>query len=110
MSDALREQVYAFVRRVPAGRVVSYGMVAEACPPLTARQVGRLMAFAPDDVPWWRVVGADGTLRIRRRDPMLAQLQRAYLEAEGVPFDEAGRVQMTLCQAGERALAPNPDG
>ena len=110
MSDSLREQVYAFVRRVPAGRVVSYGMVAEACPPLTARQVGRLMAFAPDDVPWWRVVGADGTLRIRRRDPMLAQLQRAYLEAEGVPFDEAGRVQMALCQAGERAPAPNPDG
>jgi len=92
------EQVYARVRRVPAGRVVSYGQIAVQLPALTARQVGRWMAFAPDDVPWWRVVGADGTLRIARRDPMLAKLQRAHLEAEGVSFDEAGRVRMELCQ------------
>ncbi|GBC93428.1 DNA base-flipping protein [bacterium HR15] len=98
MARSAAEQVYALVRRVPAGRVVSYGQIAEQVPPITARQVGRWMAFAPDDVPWWRVVGADGTLCIARRDPMLAQLQRAYLESEGVPFDDTGRVCMAQCQ------------
>lgn len=110
LNELLKEQVYAFVRRVPAGHVVSYREVAQACPPLTARQVGRLIAFAPEDVPWWRVVGADGTLRIHKRDPMLAQLQRAYLEAEGVAFDESGRVASLASQAGERRLPSNQKG
>jgi methylated-DNA-protein-cysteine methyltransferase-like protein len=97
MSHSRAEQVYALVRQVPEGRVVSYGQIAEQLPGITACQVGRWMAFAPEDVPWWRVVGADGTLRIARRDPMLAQLQRAHLQAEGVPFDENGKVQMARC-------------
>jgi methylated-DNA-protein-cysteine methyltransferase-like protein len=97
MPRSRAEQVYALVRQVPMGRVVSYGQVAEQLPGITARQVGRWMAFAPEDVPWWRVVEADGTLRIARRDPMLAQLQRAHLQAEGVPFDENGRVRMACC-------------
>jgi methylated-DNA-protein-cysteine methyltransferase-like protein len=92
------EQVYALVRRVPRGSVVSYGQIAEQLRGITARQVGRWMAFAPEDVPWWRVVGADGTLRIARRDPMLAALQRAHLEAEGVPFDETGKIIMERCR------------
>ncbi|GIV11030.1 MAG: hypothetical protein KatS3mg020_0521 [Fimbriimonadales bacterium] len=87
--------VYALVRRIPAGKVMSYGQVAEHCPPLTARQVGRIMASAlEDDIPWWRVVGSDGSLRIYKRDPMLAQLQKAYLQSEGVQFTPDGRVQM----------------
>ncbi|MFQ3609972.1 MAG: MGMT family protein [Fimbriimonadales bacterium] len=92
------DEVYAFVRQIPKGKVLSYGQVAEACGIPSARQVGRWMAFAPDDVPWWRVVGADGTLRIQRRDPMLASLQRAHLESEGVPFNAEGRVIMAQCQ------------
>ncbi len=96
-TQPLAEQVYRLVRQIPPGRVMSYGQVAQYVPPLRARQVGRLMAVAPEDVPWWRVVGADGTLRIRRRDPLLAQLQRAYLLQEGVQFDSEGRVRMEQC-------------
>jgi len=48
-----------------------------------------------DDIPWWRVVGSDGSLRIHKRDPMLAQLQKSLLQQEGVPFTPDGRVQMT---------------
>lgn len=93
-SDARR--VYALVRQIPRGKVMSYGQVAHACPPLTPRQVGRLMAAAlDDDIPWWRVVGSDGSLRIHKRDPMLAQLQQSLLQQEGVPFTPDGRVQMT---------------
>jgi len=48
-----------------------------------------------DDIPWWRVVGSDGSLCIHKRDPMLAQLQQSLLQQEGVPFTPDGRVQMT---------------
>ncbi|GIV08814.1 MAG: methylated-DNA--protein-cysteine methyltransferase [Fimbriimonadales bacterium] len=95
--------VYALVRAIPRGKVVSYGQIAVCCSPLTARQVGRIMASAlEDDIPWWRVVGSDGSLRIYKRDPMLAQLQRTYLQGEGVQFTSDGRVQMTS----EQVAAP----
>ncbi|MFN7015879.1 MAG: MGMT family protein [Fimbriimonadales bacterium] len=97
-------QVYALVRQIPRGQVMSYGQVAVWCPPLTAWQVGRIMAAAlEEDVPWWRVVGSDGSLRIHKRDPMLAQLQRAYLESEGVLFTPDGRVHMTPNQVADPA-------
>ncbi len=105
-TQPLAEQVYRLVRQIPPGRVMSYGQVAEHIPALSARQVGRLMAVAPEDVPWWRVVGADGTLRIYRRDPLLAQLQRAYLLQEGVQFDSEGRVIIEQFRASP--IAPTP--
>ena len=52
MSETLQEQVYAFTRQILPGQVVSYGTVAANCPPLTPRQVGQLMALAPDDGAW----------------------------------------------------------
>lgn len=62
------------------------------------------MALAlEDDLPWWRVVGSDGRLRIHKRDPMLAQLQKAYLQQEGVLFTPDGRVQMTPEQVADPA-------
>ena len=95
-TDSNARRVYALVRQIPQGKVMSYGQVARACPPLTPRQVGRLMAAAlEDDIPWWRVVGSDGSLPIHKRDPMLAQLQQSLLQQEGVPFTPDGRVQMT---------------
>ncbi|MFN7019604.1 MAG: MGMT family protein [Fimbriimonadales bacterium] len=97
-------RVYALVRCIPAGKVMSYGQVAAWCAPLTARQVGRILAGAlEDDLPWWRVVGSDGRLRIHKRDPMLAQLQRAHLQREGVRFTADGRVQMTPEQVADPA-------
>lgn len=98
------QRVYALVRAIPRGKVISYGQAANACPPLTARQVGQIMAHAlSDDLPWWRVVGSDGSLRIRKRDPMLAQLQKSLLQQEGVQFTPEGRVQMTPEQVADPA-------
>jgi methylated-DNA-protein-cysteine methyltransferase-like protein len=95
----LMQEVYDLVRQIPAGRVMSYGQVGDwLVPPLSARIVGRVMYHAPDSVPWWRVVGKEGDLRIARRDPRMAALQRHLLQQEGVRFHEDGRVDMMVCR------------
>src|SRR5258708_40087181 len=76
------------VRRIPRGSVMSYGQVGEEAG-CSARVVGWAMANGTDpDVPWQRVVGADGYLRIGRRSVALQQLQRKLLVEEGVTFRE----------------------
>lgn len=84
----LYESVYAFVRSVPVGKVVTYGQVAGMLTDvsLTARQVGTAMRTVPDGVPWQRVVGAGGFLPIAKRSLELKSRQRELLEQEGVVF------------------------
>jgi methylated-DNA-protein-cysteine methyltransferase-like protein len=86
------DAIYDYVRTVPEGRVVSYGEVGQAVGEM-ARTVGWAMSLTPDDVPWQRVVGTDGYLRIARRSAEAAALQRSLLEAEGVTFDANGCVE-----------------
>lgn len=89
------QELYQFVKKIPRGRVMNYGQVGRSLKaPMPALHVGWAMAAAPEGVPWWRVVGKDGTLLIHKRDPVLAKLQRSHLESEGVEFDEQGRVHM----------------
>ncbi|MCC6728631.1 MAG: MGMT family protein [Chthonomonadales bacterium] len=94
------QAVYAYVRTVPPGRVVTYGQVAEMVETvaLTPRQVGHIMNNAPEDVPWQRVVGAGGNLPIGKRGTPLMMRQRQLLEQEGVPFRADGRIDMGACQ------------
>lgn len=95
MSEAgFTDRVYDMVRRVPRGRVVSYGGVAALLgQPRAARGVGRALNALPEgsDVPWWRVVNRNGEISIRG---VLhgAVLQRRLLRAEGIRFDAAGRI------------------
>lgn len=91
------ERIYAAVRRIPRGRVSTYGWVADlAGVPGAARQVGYAMAALPahTTVPWHRVINAQGRVSPRRAtgDPSLEQ--RFLLEAEGVVFDAGGRVSL----------------
>ncbi len=82
------EPVYELVKRIPRGRVVTYGQLAKALRlPGGARTAGRAMAACPSGqgVPWHRVVGAGGALLIR--EPY-ASLQRKLLESEGLPLAE----------------------
>jgi len=90
------EPVYRVVRRIPAGRVASYGQIAAlAGMPRAARQVGfALHALTVDaDVPWHRVVDASGRIRVREPSA-IADLQRARLEAEGVGVGQGGRIDL----------------
>lgn len=88
--------IYGVVRRIPAGRVATYGQVAAlAGLPGQARLVGyALHAVAVDDgrIPWHRVLNARGTISLRGEGPGGSVLQRLRLEQEGVHFDGRGRV------------------
>ncbi len=94
------EAVYAVVKRVPPGRVVTYGQVAGLVEgvTLTPREVGAIMNVAPPEVPWQRVVGAKGTLPIGKRGTELMLRQRSLLEQEGVAFLPSGQVDMAAHQ------------
>jgi methylated-DNA-protein-cysteine methyltransferase-like protein len=79
-------RVYGWVKRIPRGKVVTYGQVARALKLRGgARTAGRAMAACPAGrgIPWHRVLGAGGRLLIR--EP-LASLQRKLLQSEGVTF------------------------
>lgn len=93
--ESFFEQVYALVRAVPEGRVISYGQIAAMLGrPRAARMVGWAMRCSPDDVPWQRVVMADGTVA----GGDFAGLRRAMLREEGVTFLPDGRVDMEKCR------------
>jgi methylated-DNA-protein-cysteine methyltransferase-like protein len=85
------------VRRVPRGAVVTYGQVAALLgAPRSARAVGAAMRRCPDDVPWHRVVNAQGGISRRRRVAGMLT-QRIRLEQEGVPL-RGGRVVLARCR------------
>ena len=89
------EQVYALVGQIPCGSVASYGQIARMLgSPRGARQVGWAMRVCPDDLPWQRVVMADGGIT----GGLYADIRRGMLEAEGVRFLEDGRVDMAVCR------------
>ena len=91
---------YRVVRRIPRGRVATYGEVAlVAGKPRAARQVGFALAAlrgAAHDVPWQRVCGARprGHAGISLLDAVGAAVQRRLLEGEGVEFDDRDRIDL----------------
>jgi len=81
--------VYELVRRIPAGRVMTYGQVATSLEQrLSPRAVGWALHGCPDDVPWQRVVSAAGACSTDRLPDLPGGLQRGLLEQEGVLFRE----------------------
>jgi len=84
------------VRRIPRGRVATYGGIAElAGLEGHARQVGYALHDLPagSDMPWHRVINAKGEISPRTRGDS-HELQRMLLEAEGVELDLAGRIDL----------------
>ena len=89
------EAIWALVRKIPHGRVMSYGGIAEKLEMegVTARVVGWAMSESPEGVPWWRVVNSKGECSVDRGSRVKRQQRK--LEAEGVKFSPAGRLSMT---------------
>ena len=92
-----RQRIYAVVRRIPRGRVATYGQVARlANLPGQARLVGYALSALEDGsrIPWHRVVNARGAISLRRDGGPMATVQRLRLERERVRFDGQGRIRL----------------
>ena len=86
MDELAAERVVAAIRAIPEGFVRTYGDVSRGAP----RFAGHLLktVHAPD-IPWWRVVRADGSRAA-------GEEQRRRLEAEGVPFQPGATPRVDL--------------
>jgi alkylated DNA nucleotide flippase Atl1 len=91
--DDYVELVLELVERIPPGRVMSYGDVAEFLGLGGPRQVGRVMSISGGGVPWWRVIRADGS-------PPAGHERRAldHYRAEGTPM-RPGSTKVDMRQA-----------
>jgi methylated-DNA-protein-cysteine methyltransferase related protein len=92
----LHARIYAAVRRIPRGRVATYGQIARVARiGAQPRLVGYALAALPDGttVPWHRVVNAEGRVSLRAT-PGFDRVQRALLEREGVRFDARDRIDL----------------
>ena len=100
---AYHQLVWEIVREIPPGKVSTYGRIAGLLPPIHgmseqaysargARMVGGAMAACPSNVPWHRVINAQGKVSLRKSDGGVEQ--RTRLEDEGVEFDGKDRVDL----------------
>lgn len=95
MTSSLYERIYEAVMQIPEGHVSTYGQIAGlAGIPRGARQVGYAMAALGrgrprPEVPWYRVVNAKG-------ESSIGEEQIVRLEAEGVVFNEQGRIDLKI--------------
>jgi methylated-DNA-protein-cysteine methyltransferase-like protein len=89
-----RERVYKMVRRIPRGRVMTYGQIAELLGDgYTPRTVGFCMHSSPDGTPWQRVVNSQGKCSTGKV-VLPHDKQQRLLELEGVVFDKNGRCDL----------------
>ena len=97
-------RVWEITRRIPKGKVTTYGRIAAMIEvpagmnlkdyqAFGARWVGGAMAACPEDVPWQRVINAQGKISLRRGEGPF--LQRSLLEEEGIEFEENGRINLS---------------
>jgi methylated-DNA-protein-cysteine methyltransferase related protein len=93
------KRIYAVVKKIPYGKVATYGQIARlADMPRAARQVGYALGAMPADlkIPWHRVVNSEGRISIRLKhwDSGGEHLQKILLEAEHVEFDKNERIDL----------------
>ena len=101
-------RIYQVVRRIPRGRVATYGQVASLAElGGHARQVGYAMHAIPEDVfvPWQRVINAKGEVS-PRAEPGMERLQQSMLEDEGLVFEANGRIDLGRYQWRPRMARP----
>jgi alkylated DNA nucleotide flippase Atl1 len=91
VDDNLAHRILECVDSIPAGRVMTYGDVAEYVGAPSPRIVGRVLALDDGSVPWHRVLRANGTLAAH-----LYTEQRQRLLSEGVRFRGAGADRVDL--------------
>ena len=95
MPESQFDEAHALVRRIPRGRVATYGQIARLMGDrYSPRWVGWALHGAPEGVPWHRVVNARGGISTRQVLSYAPDLQKQLLEAEGVEFDDRDRCDL----------------
>jgi methylated-DNA-protein-cysteine methyltransferase-like protein len=108
---AFTERVVRLVRRIPRGKVATYGQIAVlAGNAYASRQVARLLHSMSDKerLPWQRVINSRGTISLRAE---AGERQRSLLEREGVQFGLHGRIDLSRylwLGSAERTIRPAP--
>ena len=98
----LREKVYHLMAELPADKVTTYGdLAAMAGSPRAARIVGGIAHSGPEELPWHRLVNAQGGLAVGY--PGGQDVQRQLLEQDGIECDEQWHVK----DFGERRWRPS---
>jgi methylated-DNA-protein-cysteine methyltransferase related protein len=95
--ESSHHRIYDVVRRIPVGRVSTYGDIAVIAGMTgQARLVGYALHALPPHtaVPWHRVVNARGGISAGRAHPGGELVQRGLLEAEGIEFGASGRLDL----------------
>ncbi len=92
-----RDHVFEVVKRIPQGKVASYGQIANLIPGCTARMVGYALASLPNnsDVPWQRVINFKGKISPHGAG-FGSAMQRALLEQEDIIFDQENRIDFEM--------------
>ncbi len=92
-----KDQVMEAVRKIPRGKVVSYGQVAAYIgKPRAARQVGWALHTldGDDSIPWWRVINNEGYISIKGNMMSTPLAQKNYLQSEGVEVTDDLQIQI----------------
>lgn len=89
-------RIVAIVAQIPPGHVATYGQIAAIVGNCTPRMVGYAMASLPagSEIPWHRVVNAQGGISPRGDHDGGAMEQAQRLVAEGIRFTDAGRIRL----------------
>ncbi|HEY3132785.1 MAG TPA: MGMT family protein [Acidobacteriota bacterium] len=82
VTGSVFERIQRLIRRIPKGKIATYGEVARKAN-VSVRTVVWSLRNCPDDVPWHRVVGKGGEILLGRRSPRLGAEQADRLTKEG---------------------------
>jgi len=104
-----RKLVYDLVKKIPRGRVMTYGQIAIVLGEgYTARTVGYVMHGAEDGVPWQRVINSQGKCSTSKLSIPI-DLQQSMLEQEGVVFSDKGKCDLNRFQWWPKGFEPDDD-
>lgn len=93
------KRVITIIQGIPPGHVMSYGQVAAAAgSPRGARQVVRILHSMSSkyDLPWHRIINAQGSISAPKEAQEKASIQRKLLESEGVRFNITEKVDFSI--------------
>lgn len=97
MATELTKKIIAVIKKIPKGKVATYGLIATlAGNPRAARQVVRILNiyWEKEKLPWHRIIGSQGKISLKPGQGY--ELQKSMLEKEGIVFDNRGKVDFDL--------------